>query len=64
MNSDLNTSPLTSVQSWIVENISSLISSTADDENDCTLTLPNDNKLTKSSLINEEYSGLSRYQEL
>jgi len=56
MNSDLNTSPLTSAQSWIVENISSLISSTADDENHCTLTLPNENKLTKSSLNNEEAS--------
>ncbi len=39
MNSDLNSSPMTSAQSWIVENISSLISSNNDDENDCTLTL-------------------------
>ena len=41
MNSEVNTS---SAQSWIVENISSLISSSQDDENDCTLTMPNENK--------------------
>lgn len=40
MNSDVNTSPLSSAQSWIVENISSLISSNQEDENDCTLTMP------------------------
>lgn len=53
MNPDLNTSPLTSAQSWIVENISSLISSNHDDENDCTLTFPGDNnKYAKSGVGN------------
>ncbi len=47
MNPDLNTSPMTSAQSWIVENISSLISSNHDDENDCTLTLSNETATQK-----------------
>lgn len=49
MNPDLNSSPLTSAQSWIVENISSLIASNLDDENDCTLTMPNENRNSKQS---------------
>lgn len=44
MNPDINTSPMTNEHSWIVENISSLISSNMDDENDCTLTIPNENQ--------------------
>ena len=54
MNPDLNSSPLTSAQSWIVENISSLISSNLDDENDCTLTMPNENRSSKLSLSNSD----------
>jgi len=38
---------MTSAQSWIVENISSLISSNHDDDNDCTLTLPNETTTQK-----------------
>lgn len=49
MNPDLNSSPLTSAQSWIVENISSLIASNLDDENDCTLTMPNENRNSKQA---------------
>ena len=49
MNPDLNPSPMTSAQSWIVENISSLISSNHDDENDCTLTMPNETTTAQKS---------------
>lgn len=49
--SNLTSSPL-SAQSWIVDNISSLIASTHDDDFDCTLTNRDDESLSMNNKLN------------